>query len=650
MKVSLSKNLERDAQLYTFIDSQTAYIQIAFPKPIIVNNINIPIQNSKDNALDSLSFTVMGKDAANGISYVRYGSANVSSKILATQFIRVHPSGRVSAMRFEVNGQPGQSFRIKSMKVNARRPFGFSPLRLAVLLFVAYSIFVFLPRSRIYRQPLGSSVKKESIQIAAFVTIQIVIALAITRLAIPRSMFSGTSLMNNGAFISDNNQYNHLTDALLNGHTYLDLPVPSWMTDMPNPYDAADRAAHSLKTGQPTYWDYAFYNGKYYSYFGILPVLLTFLPFKFVTGLDLRTDYSVCFFAVLFVIASVFMIKAFLKKYFPESSVGFLLLSSMAFITGSSFLTQLFQPMIYSLPILCSATLTFAGLSFWLCARKGNGILSRWCLGIGALLISLNLLSRPIFVVGVLFAFPIFWKEIFTERVFFSWKGLKNTLAVIIPFVPSFIAAGTYNFVRFGAVTEFGASFNLTGFDMVHRSFSVAKTVQGLYMYFVQPITLTPEFPFIQVSSTTFPAMSEIFVEPFYGSIFALAPITIFIFARQIVHRDIKQRNLLGFVDLALALSLAIVIIDSSVASISMRYYGDFAWMLLIVAIAVCASAMSSSSGPFSRNLLILLAVLILFEMLVNYGNLFSNGRYYALSSSNSGLFEYVKSWFLFLQ
>lgn len=644
-----SNNVTVRGERYKLTSNETAFLQMDFSEAHIIKNIKLPIQTEAGD-IQSLDITVEGKDSANSSAFVPYGSTRISSVRSDTQCVRIHPSGVVKSLRIKFNGQSNTSFSMQRIKLNVERPFNFSGLRFLILVFICYLFFSFRSSSTVYHMKLGESIRRERLIIALFILVQILIAIVVTRLAIPRNMFSGVGSMNDGAFVSDNNQYNHLANALLSGRASLDLPVPKWLPEMNNPYDAAARAAFSVNSGQPTYWDYAFFQGKYYSYFGVLPVLLTFLPFKAVTGMDLRTDYSVCFFAAVFVFSAVFMLYAFLRRYFADTSIGFLLLSSIALITGSSFLTQMFQPMIYSLPILCSASLTFMGIGCWLRTRGEDGRLSRWKLIIGAALISMNVLSRPIFIVATLFAFPIFEKEIFHERLFFSKKGLGNTLVVMVSFIPALLAAGIYNFVRFKSVFEFGASYNLTGFDMVHRSFSFAKTVQGLYMYFVQPLNITPEFPFIHIVNASFPTMSEMFVEPFFGSIFSLAPVALFIFGLRSVKQEIKQRNLMVFMYSALGLALLIVVADSAVASISMRYYGDFSWMIILVAISVCAAAMSVSSEHLKKKLLVLMISFVFLEIAINYVNLFSDGRYFELRTSNSGLFDYVRSWFLFLQ
>ena len=51
-----------------------------------------------------------------------------------------------------------------------------------------------------------------------------------------------------------------------------------------NPYDALNRDSDLINRDEDYLWDAAYYNGKFYVYFGILPVLVIFLPFYLITG------------------------------------------------------------------------------------------------------------------------------------------------------------------------------------------------------------------------------------------------------------------------------------------------------------------------------------------------------------------------------
>ena len=79
-------------------------------------------------------------------------------------------------------------------------------------------------------------------------------------------------------------QYGRVADALIHGRVWVDLPVDPALQAVDNPYDAATRS-RLLADGVQLFWDYAYYDGHWYSYFGVLPaVLLCSCPISWPRG------------------------------------------------------------------------------------------------------------------------------------------------------------------------------------------------------------------------------------------------------------------------------------------------------------------------------------------------------------------------------
>ena len=66
------------------------------------------------------------------------------------------------------------------------------------------------------------------------------------------------------------------------------LPVPEQLAATEHPYDVATRAQLLANGASPLYWDYAYYDGHWYSYFGVLPAVLLFVPYRLLAGHNLR--------------------------------------------------------------------------------------------------------------------------------------------------------------------------------------------------------------------------------------------------------------------------------------------------------------------------------------------------------------------------
>ena len=145
------------------------------------------------------------------------------------------------------------------------------------------------------------------------------------------------------------------------------------LSDMENPYDTSARAQELSQAGEYYYLDYAFYNGHYYSYFGALPALVAFVPFKLLTGCDLRTDQAVLALGVIFVFAFNALLYCLAKRYRRDVSLGLFALSSVSFFVASGLLYLVFLPQLYSVPILSGLIVVFLGLSCWVSAERLDG-------------------------------------------------------------------------------------------------------------------------------------------------------------------------------------------------------------------------------------------------------------------------------------
>ena len=98
----------------------------------------------------------------------------------------------------------------------------------------------------------------------------------------------------NGEVPGHRNQYEKMGDAILKGQLHLDIPVEEGLLALENPYDPAARS------GLYYQWDHAYYNGHYYMYFGVVPALLVFAPYQWLTGQMLTTFRGTQVFAGLF--------------------------------------------------------------------------------------------------------------------------------------------------------------------------------------------------------------------------------------------------------------------------------------------------------------------------------------------------------------
>ena len=161
-------------------------------------------------------------------------------------------------------------------------------------------------------------------------------------------------------------QYGALAHSLLNGRLDLEEDPPAALAALDNPYDPTARSAAQVEGGR---WDHAYYNGRYYVYFGIVPCLLFQLPFEAITGIQ-NLAYAPC----MVVLGLIFLLSCFgvmgqvVRRWFPRISSAAYLLSVAALMLGSQLYNLLERPYIYEYVIVCGAALLLLGLWLWLAA------------------------------------------------------------------------------------------------------------------------------------------------------------------------------------------------------------------------------------------------------------------------------------------
>nr|MBN2922719.1 glycosyltransferase [Bifidobacterium sp.] len=323
-------------------------------------------------------------------------------------------------IRVRYLGDKGDFVLFDSIHANPVIPFEINPWRLLVELAFAAFFVLFRPRSGIYRMRVDERRVRQNLAIAGYVVAWSAIIVAIARFAMPKPSGLNTGFMH----WVDYEQYQRLADALIHGHTWLDLKVDPALTTMANPYDYFARRSIAADGTHTFYWDHAYYNGHYYCYFGVVPALLTFVPFQLVTGHWMPTWAAMGVFTTLAVVFGTLLVRRLARDYFPKASLGVVWLVIIGFNVATNLFVYVYSPNFYGMPINCSIAVTLVGLWFWQVSKRPDGTVNPWLIAAGSLCMALNFGSRPQFMAAWLLAFPLFWPQITKLRTLFSRKGL----------------------------------------------------------------------------------------------------------------------------------------------------------------------------------------------------------------------------------
>ena len=471
--------------------------------------------------------------------------------------------------------------------------------------------------------------------------------------------------MLNTAFqhVIDNDQYAYLADSLLKGRLSLDLPVPDALANLVNPYDFAARYDIAVNEGATIYWDYAFYQGQYYCYFGVVPAVLFYVPFQLITGSSLSTPTAIAFLGTVYLFVSALLIIRIAYRYFAQHMTPIrLLLGYLIFVGASNVFYLGFVSRFYSVPILTSMILTTLGLFLWLSARRESGRLvwlSILCLASGTILMVLNFGSRPQFVLACFLAFPIFWTEIFKERLLFSRKGFAATLSVLISIGVALAPLLAYNYCRFGSPLDFGSSYNLTGFDMTTYDQAKRTTLSIVFYYLFQPLNLSAEFPYVHITAMDF-STEWAPNEPMFGGLLFLTPCLFLILLLPFAYKLLKKKGIASLCIWMLIFSFIVLLVDTRQAGVTQRYFSDFAWYLALVDIVVvwtilerlsCTSrvaipslAISNGNVAACRIILLMVVVGVVLSAIVGGLSLISPERYDSVAAMNPVFYDQLVS------
>ncbi len=519
----------------------------------------------------------------------------VATSSLQSQYINLNTSGLVGNLAIDVvNADEGFPILLNTVELNAHHPFIFSWLRFSICAFVLLLIFMFRPRSAIYRISIVDNAIVSKVGIVSAVVVECMLVTTFllfgsNLVGVATSNYNygewdGYSLVNTFEVGGDNaQQYAELARSMADGKLYLEEEPPQWLQEMDDPYDKGARDEAQKETGEDYLFDVAYHDGHYYVYFGVVPVVLFYLPFYLITGANFPTAIGVLIAVLAFILGTSALLDRFARYHFKKVSLGLYLLLQIGLIASCGILYLVKFPTFYSLPIACGLAFSVWGLYLWMRGRDSRHRCI--CFLAGSLCMALVVGCRPQFIFLSLLAFPLFWRSYITQRRILTKKGMKEFVCLIAPYLLVAACIMAYNHARFGSFTDFGANYNLTVNDMTKRGWNVGRLAPAFFAYFLQTPNTTGIFPFLQPVDFATTYMGQTIKEATFGGIFACFPILwILLFARPIVKIRNAQRStrtITGVIIVLVLSGFAIALMDAQMAGILQRYYADFSFMFL---------------------------------------------------------------------
>jgi len=536
----------------------------------------LDINDKVDNLLVDLDFEYNYVDKANlSVEVCDEGHSLLSQAFYRpyypdapqTKCYRTHFYGNASLVRINLAYLNCEQVNINEIGVNTKAPFHFSLVRFLLILgAMGFGLALYKVPQWISFDFTRMEKKKRYFFLGA--------AILFVQLAIWYAIASHNCYFTDYNYRT--NQYPRLTEALANGRFYIDEPVSEALKNLSNPYDRYLR--DSVESDY--LWDYAYFEGKYYVYFGIVPALLFYLPYYLIFGTHIM-NYQVAILCLGLMLAGFYLLLWKLMNR-QQSKIPVPLFYGLALLMVNVIGAGVaYSPDHYTVPILTAmALIVWGAFSIWK-AYEASGKSKYVFYFLGALCWALTAGCRPQFLIFSFFLLPIYYAE---------WKKNKNslgkfiliTLFLAIPYCMAAAGQMYYNYARFGSVFDFGANYNLTTNDMTHRVWTLDSIFDGLFYYLFCTISLHSSFPYLRPVMNEYATNGVIIFENTFGGILALCPLFALL-ALPLCKKDFYTDKLHGKIHVAsLLMGLLVLIADTEMAGLLYRYQLDFDFFLML--------------------------------------------------------------------
>lgn len=493
------------------------------------------------------------------------------------------PYEKLNSIKLNLSEIKG-SVNIKSITFLSALPFNFSLLRF-LLIFAAGSLIYLIYHFKLYKVIYNRRKKLHRIVIAC---VLLFCLLSAFMFIFPnQSQIDYQSINPQGC-----DHYVQMFDSVCKGQANLDLPVDPKLKELSNPYDSSLRSENKVTVE----WDRAYYNGQYYSYFGIVPVFVFYFPYYFITGKLPTMNMTSLFFSLLSIIFLFGAVLTAVKKFVKRPNMLLLIFGLITAVFSSGIYYSLDLSNIYFAAVISS--MSFLLLCLWMGLAAYNEKSAKKQISflfISGLSFILCVGCRPTMAINALILAPAFIYLLVNKNY-----SIKRRLCCAGIFLAPIIVGAAcllwYNYIRFDSFFEFGTAYQLTVNDIHANKISLAYLPSAIIQYFLQPMTFTSTFPHIAMSSVHLANYghyvyldNQLALISFPSIVLALAALPLVLKNHR---KGIRRKDSNSYVKfftyiMIVILSVVIIWLDYCMAGTAFRYLIDILPTLSILSILV---------------------------------------------------------------
>lgn len=375
---------------------------------------------------------------------------------------------------------------------------------------------------------------------------------------------------------------------------------PKELVESANPFSWGQRMDLGSK-GVSIPWDVVFHNNHYYCYFGIVPFLLTYLPFNLLFPHAVPSAILVVTIFAVAIIPSMFALLREVVEFFAiRANYCLFLLSAAAFPFGCLIFYLQSSASLYYMPLLSAILFGILFVYASLKAVRLHATHPRAGYALFALAgisLALQCGSRPNACIPVVaFIAPLFIALLFDAK-----RSIANRVAAASSFLVPAIVGVTgilaYNYLRFKSFFNFGNEEQLTNFDLRFNSKSFDPTkIRDIFLnYFLKPFNISENFPYISIPW----ANNQGYGNSFYTHmIFGLMMIPLFWWLFTLRRKFMQKIEYIMTV-VGLVASFLLLYLNYCLGGNLYRYYCDS----IIIFILIAIMSMLHRVKPYSKDI-----------------------------------------------
>lgn len=558
----------------------------------VLENIGVPVKSIKLDAdmKDKTDYVYVYFDISDETSSnlrMNVATGKLVKGADFSEYIQLNMSGKVNKMQIRVTGMDeNSSFELKSIKLNAPVPFDIYPLRFALIVIIAVLAYAIVNSSVLGRETMASKRVFKAV-LAVLTVFALFVSWKVADMKLPDGGWKAQMNLETGDQMTK-----ELVDAFGDGKLELDIDVDPKLEELENPYDWGAR------DGIVYAWDHLFVDGKYYSYYGIAPVVLFFLPYHKITGHYFSVNLAVLLFCMVGIVFLTLTFYEFIKRFFPKIPLGCSIAGYIVMLLTCGVWYNVYWALFYMTAISSGFMFLTAGAYFLISSGIfRNEKISLVRTALSSLFIGLAVLSRPTLAVYAICAYVIYAMNLKRSMYVSDDKSentrrIKYALCGGLPLALLGLAQMAYNFARFGSPLDFGIKYSLTINDFINSEFHLVFMMLGAFTYLIAPPIFRSTYPFVSTEFNLFDVNGYYYrcPETVSGILFMALPVIGYVFSAKVLRRLPDKKSCINAIlTVGLPCLVMPIVIICSVweSGYAIRYIADFAWEMVIGALAI---------------------------------------------------------------